>query len=51
MLLTTGAMALGFIGGEMGFPAMFYLGGAIVLAGLAVFAAFMRTPEKAVRNS
>jgi MFS family permease len=49
--ITTGAMVLGFIGGEMGFSAMFYLGGAIVLAGLVVFAVFMRTPEKAVRNS
>lgn len=40
--ITAGSMALGFIGEGFGYPVMYFLCGAVVLAGLAVFAAFLK---------
>lgn len=44
--ITTGAMILGLVGGRLGYPAMFNLGGAIILAGIFVFAVYMKPAER-----
>lgn len=44
--ITAGAMLLGFVGGRLGYPAMFFLGGVIVVAGIITFAAFLHPREK-----
>ena len=45
--ITVGSMALGFVGGSLGYPAMYGLCGLIVLTCLILFSVFLRTTEPA----
>jgi MFS family permease len=47
--ITAGAMGLGFIGGSLGYPLMFYVGAVLIVTGLLFFAAAMK-PEQAARG-